>query len=84
MCRRNKLDYQKQNRVELVASRSNMNLFWETVKKLDLKKKQIFSVPSSHNSGLVTLIIYYVSQIWTIKWKVLMNIEKMVHLMIVQ
>ena len=43
VCRRKKLDYQKRNRDELVASRSNMNLFWRTVKKFRFKKANIFS-----------------------------------------
>ena len=43
VCWRKKLDYQKRNRDELVASRSNMNLFWRTVKKFRFKKENIFS-----------------------------------------
>ena len=41
VCRQKKQDYQKRNRDELVASRSNMNLFWRTVKKFRFKKPSI-------------------------------------------
>ena len=39
VCRRKKLDYQKRNRDELTASRTNMSLFWRTVKKFKYKPK---------------------------------------------
>ena len=38
-CRRKKLDYQKTKQRELIASRTNMSLFWRTVRKFKYKPK---------------------------------------------
>ena len=42
--RQKNLDFHKRNRDELIASRSNMNLFWRTVKKFRFKKPNISNI----------------------------------------
>ncbi|MEW8544973.1 MAG: reverse transcriptase family protein [Candidatus Thiodiazotropha sp.] len=44
ICRQKKLDLQKQNREELIASRKNSSLFWKSVKKFRYKDKQINNI----------------------------------------
>ena len=36
-CKEKKLEYQRRNWEELIESRQNSNLFWKTVKNLDIK-----------------------------------------------